>query len=445
MLPPIPKPRNLSDLPTPPLPPEMIPTPRVLGVCTCLAGGRLELAVVLKRTYSFAHNARAVLTEPQQPLSLENVPHDPLPDGRTGSFKLVPEIVGFRAGTDIIVRAHARPGGPVTATTVGVTVGDRTHAADVLGDRVVDVVQGKIVFSPPKPFEALPLRWELAYGGDDPAHFAWLSAQVAGHMTPVQLRKTHAVAQIAKRGTPPLVYPRNRVGLGYCISHPDQHLAGWALPNIESVTDRLTPERLLCPSPDHWPAQPLPACFDFMDVFTYPRTAMMALPPAAKGEPDSFAEVLCGQVPRGFSRGNILLSEKEAIPDLIHPDLSRCAPIGLRFDFLRGDETIQLSGMSDQHPELAVLLPRQRVQFSVAIQDRFVEVYGELAQVFIDVDKGILTLIWVARTPLARAMMPGDDVDVLERTKWRMLGESSASDELSLRSTSSAVGQGVAR
>ncbi|MBX9736080.1 MAG: DUF2169 domain-containing protein, partial [Phycisphaerales bacterium] len=194
----------------------------------------------------------------------------------------------------------------------------------------------------------------------------------------------------------------------------------------------------------HWPRQPVPACFDFMDVFTYPRTAMMALPPAAHGEPDSFAEVRSGQVPRGFARGNILLSEKEQIPGLIHPDLSRCAPIGLRFDFLRGDETIRLSGMDPRHPDLDVLLPRQRVQFSIPVQDRFVEAYGELAQIFVDVDKGVLTLVWVARTPLPRALMPGDDLDVLERTKWRMLGDTASPDELSLRSTSSAVGRRAA-
>jgi hypothetical protein len=444
MLLPIPKPKSLSDLPTPPIPPELIPTPRVLGACTCLAGGRLELAVILKRTYTFTHGTRAVLSEAQQPLELENVAHDPLPSGLKGSFKAVPEIVGYRSGTDIIVRAHARPASAVSSASVGVTVGDRTHAADVLGDRVVDVVQGKLVFSPPKLFESMPLRWELAYGGDDAAHFAWLSAQASSHLTPVQRRKLSAVADIANRGVPPLIYPRNRVGLGYCINYPGQQVAGRALPNIEFPTDRLTPERLVCPSPEHWPQQPVPACFDFMDVFTYPRTAMMALPPAARGEPDSFAEVRSGQVPRGFARGNILLSEKEQIPGLIHPDLSRCAPIGLRFDFLRGDETIRLSGMDPRHPDLDVPLPRQRVQFSIPVQDRFVEAYGELAQIFVDVDKGVLTLIWVARTPLPRALMPGDDLDVLERTRWRMLGDTASPDELSLRSTSSAVGRRAA-
>jgi hypothetical protein len=428
---PIPKPTPLSTMPVPPIPPELIPKPMPLGVCVFADGDVAYLAVVLKRTYSFKHNTRATVHEKQLPLSLKNVLHDPLPKGQAGSYKEVPEIVGNRPGTDIIVRGHARPASPMTSMRVGVRVGSLNHEAEVIGDRTVDLVQGKLAFSPAKPFESMPLRWELSYGGEDQIYKADLGNQIAKHMTSEQLRRTFAFAQDLKKPIPPIAYPRNRVGSGYCLTTDMKLAAGRALPNIERANDRLTPERFICADPARWHAQPLSIGFDFMSVFEFPRTAMMGLPPICDAPLDSLAEVTKGFVPAGYCKGNFLTAEREAQPGLIHPLLGRCAPLGLRSETLMGDETITLTGMHPAHEQLAVVLPRQRVQFSIPVREKFIEAYGELAQVFIDVDQGLLTLIWIARTPFNKTLSTADNEKIIEMTKWRTLDDSGAGPQTS--------------
>ena len=57
---------------------------------------------------------------------------------------------------------------------------------------------------------------------------------------------------------------------------------------------------------------------------------MSGMPPSHNGSLQDVMEVSMNQVPRDYSRGNIFETPREKIPDLIHPDVGRCAPIGLR-------------------------------------------------------------------------------------------------------------------
>jgi hypothetical protein len=418
---PIPRPTLLSAQPLPEIPPHLRPAPSPLGVTTCIITGRLELAVVLKVTYRFKNPRRPERTELQLPLALANQPHDPLAPGSPASMKAVPELVAFTTGTDLIVRAHARPPYPVAAMKVGVMAGACRHVAKVSGKRQVDLVKGKLTFTPAEKLNALPLRYELAYGGVDREFEANVAASLQRQLDPEPLRRLGPVARDFLQRVPPIAYPRNPYGKGYALVGDARKMAGKELPNIELDDDRLTPARLWPPKPLLWPQQPLPAGFDYMDVAMFPRSAMMGLPPMAEGSLDDIAEVRRGQVPAGYCRGNAMHVEREEIPGLIHPELGRCAPIGLRLPFLRGNEPITLYGMDAAAPELILQLPGLRPVFRLPAPGKEVELEPQLFQVFMDVDKQVLCLLWGARAPWKKPLKPGESQEIAAAIKVRQI------------------------
>lgn len=411
----IPKPQPFRDQPAPEIPPHLTPDPSTLGVTTGTITGRLELGISLKITYRFKGSRLPELAEEQIPLSLTNEPHDELVPGVEPSMKAVPEVLAYSSGTDVIVRAHARPPHPVTGMKVGVVVGNLRHYAKITGDRFVDLEEGRMVFTPPEPFEAMPLRYELAYGGVD-RHFEAMVVEAAKETwDPDALRRVSAVAQDFLQGVPPAAYPRNPCGKGYKLVADQEAMIGKELPNVELDDDRLTPQRLWPSKATRWVEMPVPAGFDYMHATLFPRIAMAGLPPMVEGSFDEIQEVLSGQVPAGFCRGNMLYADREEVPNLVHPELARCAPIGLRSPFLRGDEVITLYGMDPAEPVMGVYLPGSRPTFNLPFpgpggKER--EVDSQLYHAFIDVDERLLSLVWTARTPWPKPLNPGEDQEI---------------------------------
>ncbi len=411
----IPRPIPLSAQPPQEIPAYLTPDPSPLGVTTGNITGRLELSVALKVTYQFEGGSLPRLAEEQRPLFLDNSPHDELVPGPQPSMKEVPEVLAYSSGTDIIVRAHARPPHPVAGMKVGVVVGSLRHYAKVTGNRYVDREGDKLVFTPPETFESMPLRYELAYGGVDRAFEAQVVEAAKGKAKPEELRRISAVVTDFLQAVPPVAYPRNPYGKGYVMVADPETIVGKELPNIEMDEDRISPERLWPREPTRWMEMPVPSGFDYMDAGLFPRTAMMGLPPLSEGDPDQISEVLSGQIPAGYCRGNMMYAEREEIPDLIHPELVRCAPIGLRSPFLRGDEVVTLYGMDAAEPVLSVNLPGSRPVFRFppdGTGGKEQELDSQLYQAFIDVDLRVLSLVWTARVPWARPLRPGEDQEI---------------------------------
>jgi hypothetical protein len=75
--------------------------------------------------------------------------------------------VFYRGGVDVLVFGHARaPGGrPVTRVEVTLRVNDFQYQTVVFGDRVWERAGDELVPSPPKPFTAIPLTPDRAFGG----------------------------------------------------------------------------------------------------------------------------------------------------------------------------------------------------------------------------------------------------------------------------------------
>lgn len=132
-------------------------------------------------------------------------------DPAGSALRAAADITLLKPSTDVLLLGRAvAPAGPVQSMEVALRVGTLSRRLRVFGERVWQREGEGWRPSAPKPFERLPLRWELAFGGQSRAH------------------PDH----------PPEAELRNPVGRGFVASW-DTDPAGLPLPCIED------PEALL--------------------------------------------------------------------------------------------------------------------------------------------------------------------------------------------------------
>lgn len=157
--------------------------------------------VCIKGTYRFDMQGHLKLHESQEPVALY-----PTYSGEPGQSSLLRdgEVVVDHPGTAVTLNASAHaPGGRATPTVeVGVVVGRLQHRLRVVGDRSWQRGRrGRWEHSDARPFVTLPICYERAFGGADPATGIALAS--------------------------------NPVGTGHTRSV--HHAAGLPLPNIEFI------------------------------------------------------------------------------------------------------------------------------------------------------------------------------------------------------------------
>jgi len=407
---PIPQPEPVCVEPPDKLPPEHEPLPPgPLRVTQVIESNEAELAIIYKRTYTIDSGQRCRLAEEQIPLDDEGAEHDPIAPDVQPSAKSLPEIIGLKRGTDLVVQASARSRTPARQMTVGVQVGRFQHTAVVFGRRVCEYVNGKLRFGDPEPFEDMPLRYENAYGGRDPGFEKALMDEVKATTPRDRLRRGLPTAELLMKANHPLMSPRNRFGKGYVLEERPDLIEGRELPNLERPDDLLTPERLIVGNPLDWLKQPLPVGFDYLDPLSFPRSAMMGMPPAtpANTDFDQVAEVQRQLIEADYCRGNVFAASPQSIPDLIHIDVSRCASLGLQLPFFRGDEEVILTGMDPIRPIWRLILPGEGTRFHVSGLTPAPEIVkGKLMLLHVDMHERRLNLIWSGRMRLKRAINP---------------------------------------
>ncbi len=399
----IPCPTPFDQIPAPELSAEQQPLPpSCLRATTVMAAGYEELSIVYKRTYAYDHAQPPTPTDIQPQLIMDFIPYESEGPDVPSSYKETPEIIGYKTGTDLIVRGSARSDRPVTQTQLSIYIGSkRVHRAEVLGKRYCDFINGKIVFTPPQPFVDIPLRYENAYGGPDLMCQAEFIEQLNREVRIEAMRRIRPIAENFFSDANPLIYPRNRFGKGYILEGKKDLIEGRELPNIEWPNDRLTPDNIIVGNPLNWLKQPLPVGFDYLDPAAFPRSALFGLPPVTIENPGPVAEVERGYLPSDFSRGNIFTCSKENIPQLIHADAGRCASLGLWLPFLKRNESIRICGMDPQHPEFEIILPNESPLISIpgiGSGKQPIEIGSQLYLAHVDIDDRRLTLVWVART-----------------------------------------------
>jgi hypothetical protein len=371
------------------------------------ASGAAELVVLHKRTYTWESGQRARLAEVQVPLDEAGIPHEPLIEGRPPSWRSLPDVVGFKAGTDIVVQGWARSARPVPSLAVALDLANRRHELLVFGRRRCETQAGKLAFTPPEPFTEVPLRYELAYGGQDLSYEAAMLEELARITAPETLRRARPSAEGLFGTLNPLMYPRNRFGQGYVLDARPAALEGRELPQLERRDDLLTPERCLLPDLLKWERQPVPIGFDYLDPMTFPRMGMFACPPVGYQPGARCREVDTGLVPADFCRGNITSALPAQLPTLMHPYAGHCASLGLTFPFLTGDETLALHGMDALRPTLTLTLPGERPTMTVAgLEAKPVRLEAAPYLLRVEVEARQLSLVWAARYRLRVPMVP---------------------------------------
>jgi hypothetical protein len=261
-------------------------------------------------------------------------------DPATTSMVNEPQIAFTKPGTDVVLRGHAwapQPG--ATEGMVGIRVGALQKTAQVFGDRRYQSRFGIVSISRPEPFQRIPIIAERAFGGWD------------------------------RRDEDPRRHghePRNPVGRGYLLRAPDgdDHL----LPNFEDPQDLI----------GGWSDRPAPACFGFMGPEWQPRLSL------AGTYDEAWARTRKPLLPQDFDRRFF----NAAAPGLVSQ-----AP-------LRGDEEVVVVGCSAQQ-RVAFRLPYPQPPQCQAemVGGRWVDVALKLDTVTVDMDLGVVTMLWRGAQP----------------------------------------------
>jgi hypothetical protein len=129
--------------------------------------GRTQMVVIIKELYSIGVNHRLTRCGGAEVHTVDEPWDEDAPD--VSSIKIPSDICLRKPSTDVIVvGAAVAPGrAPVTELNVLVRVGPVEKSLRCYGTRVWYQGAAGLTLTPPEPFEALPLRWEYAFGGFD--------------------------------------------------------------------------------------------------------------------------------------------------------------------------------------------------------------------------------------------------------------------------------------
>lgn len=296
---------------------------------------RCYLAVTAKRSYVFRHGQRA---EPTSEPSLVRFAPEYASGAGEQEGRLLHDtelIAGIKPATDVLLRGCAYSHrGPVHALTAAIRVGPVAKSVQVWGDRQIRLGAGRaLTFTSPAAFVRMPLTWERAFGGRDT--YAESKEEVVPDRGIAGLRTGPEPTLGA------LSYPRNPFGCGFNVDMDRERLEGAPVPNLDDAADTVRPERLLVRDYLDWVDCPVAACFEPIDLFTFPR-ALFFIPPDFNEPSRPIQETANGTLSAAD------LARAQGFDGGIHPRSFNCAPSGLATHRLYGAERVQLWNV---HPE----------------------------------------------------------------------------------------------
>lgn len=343
--------------------------------------GQQIVSVHVKKTYALGDDGRCRPAPLQMPLLMGPLPCE---DGEIPFHET--DVIPFKRSTDLIVMATAHGRGQ-RSIVASIRVGPLELKYRVVGDRkVLYRGRGSWRFSEPEPFDTLPIRYEYAYGGvDDSVPFG---------------KVEHVIDLFASH---PGVYPRNPVGRGYVVYETPAVIDGLLLPNVEDPSDLLTPERLVAGGPEHWWKQPLPWSCDWFDKEWYPRVAhMRGIPDHLPDDDRKIPEVLRGYVD---PLQNLVLAKKK-LDEPFDGRFADAASPALVLPFLRGDESIELVGMT-AGGRIVVRLPGERPRMRVHFEGKQAELSPVPHRVLVSTEEMGVSIVWHGAWPTPRLLPRG--------------------------------------
>lgn len=301
---------------------------------TVLTDVRARDVVVVAVKATFELGDEPVLSARQVPVTLvDSYRGDP----GASSLEAASDMLLPKPGTDVLVvgSAHSHRG-PVTELEVSVKVGELRKRVNVVGDRLVERGLLTLGSTAPKPFEAMPLIFERAFGG------------------------THVVD--AAKGKV-LAAERNPVGAGYAGKRAAKDLEGTPLPNLTHPSDDVAK-----PGNRH-----TPACFAPVAPSWSPRVE------------------LAGTYDEAWSSERAPFLPADFDPRFFHvaaPELISAEP-------LVGGEPVELTGLSPRGP-LAFELPSDSPRVVVETSKGAEVPEPALETVVFEPDEGRFTMTWKA-------------------------------------------------
>lgn len=277
--------------------------------------GEHIFSVVVKRSYRISHGNIVERCEVDHEIRKIDEYYDH-GDPEWATVQFESELAPYKPSVDVVIisKAYAPQGVPTQEMTVSVRVANNEKSIIVFGNRECHFRENMPpVFSDPKPFTEMEIRYERAYGGRD----------------------EKSIPEI------PFLYPRNFMGTGIALRNIKQLIQGLALPNLEDPNDLLTPERLILEEPQHWHNQPLPQGFGWFQRTWYPRCCFAGVYPSFVDVDTVTTEERLGLLPKN----HIALAKQFKLPGF-DVRFNNGASLGMLFPNLKGNEQISLRGLS---------------------------------------------------------------------------------------------------
>jgi len=327
--------------------------------------GQHVLSVLVKRSYNIISDKRCIRAEADQKIFAGDVNYG---DPMNSTVQFESDFVPYKIATDVVLngKAYAPGGNPIDSLTASLIVGQHRKDILVIGDRVAMFQRWRDPeFTDPKPFTAMDIRYENAYGGVD----------------------------IYSDPTMPCIYPRNILGKGFVINKSKKTLDNLALPNIEDQNDLLTPARLCAGSIVYWSHQPIPQGFGWFHKTWQPRASFAGVMPADRALEQELREVYAKAVPP---------EQKNAFDQTNLPDMDfrffNGASQGLVFPFMSGEESITLINLTLDR-EIRFQLPGERPRIGLDIGEGVQVPEVVLHTVMISVEERQADLVWRGAVP----------------------------------------------
>lgn len=360
--------------------------------------GEPSLGLVANRAYRIRPDTRALPLDEDTPVA-PLLAYEPSTN-RGGRARIVADEASLEPHkplTDVLITgaAHAVQGS-VQWLDTGVEIGPVRKAVRVIGARRILLgPDRRLGFTSPEPFTSMPLTWDHAYGGRDLGAERLLTGGPRRGLGGSRDLDFAPVVQVS--------YARNGSGRGYYLDVDRDRLDGATLPNLEDPTDPVTPERILSERTTDWIDRPVAACYEPIDVFTFPRSLFFFKP--AFDTPTRAVHEL--------STGALLAQDLARPLDPRAPRNPRAynaAPAGLAVCRLRGHEHVRLWNLHRERSFLEFDLPDDEPRLALdlpGVGERWLAPMLTTVRIEPDADRVVLT--WAASlrvlTPYPDEMM----------------------------------------
>jgi hypothetical protein len=310
--------------------------------------GKSILSVIVKRTYLYAHG-EVSHSKDQAPLYSADIPADPANFLYTENLA-ESDIVPFKPNTDVVLvgKAYTPKRKRAYNLECELHVGSLSKKIMVMGNRKLEyrILRG-FNFSDPEPFNSHDLGYSNAFGGRAKSR--------DGTLYP---------------------FPPNPLGKGFYLKDSFEEYDEIVVPNLEDPDNPIDPETMIVDKFDMWSKAPKPISMGWTRQSFFPRY------------------IYCGIIPEMLPGGDSLnLPINQEYPKM-NFQFFQGASEGLCVQLLKGDETVRLVYLSQDHPIIEFALPGDRPNIIIHTDTERFTPQPSLQTVLINNLKGTIEMVW---------------------------------------------------